>query len=207
MWKNSVVGAATLALLTACGGSGGGGGSSEPAVDPVLEALVAQAGAATAIAGCDGLDQSGPGADRPADRGRKLPDLRLACLGGGDAVTVRDLRGPMLLNVWASWCGPCKDELPYLTAAKGAVGDRVRFAAIAIADADEDSRRWMSFHGVAWPSLADPDTKIRGPLRVTGPPVTLFVGRDGTVTGTHYGAFTSARQVQDAIAEHLGVTS
>lgn len=55
--------------------------------------------------------------------------------------------------------------------------------------------------------MADPDAQVRAPLRIPGPPVTLFVSPNGIVAGTHYGAFTSARQVQDAMAKHLGIDS
>jgi thiol-disulfide isomerase/thioredoxin len=154
---------------------------------------------------CAGLDSALAGATKVGD-GRALPDLKLDCLGGGDAVTLRDLRGPLVLNVWASWCLPCRAELPYLTEAHTALGERVRFLGIAISDSDGPAKEWLSFHGVGWPSLADRKGSIRGPLRVPGPPVTLFVNSEGRIVGVHYGAFTSARQVQDAIAEHLQVT-
>lgn len=197
------------ALLAACGGSGESAGP-EAAAPPedVLKALVDRAGAGTAILDCADLASPVAGA-KPATgpKGRALPDLSLDCLGPGGALSLATLRGPMVLNVWASWCLPCKDELPYLAAAQQAAGDQVRFAAIALADQAEDSRTWLSFHGVEWPSLEDPDGKVRGPLRIPGPPVTLFVRSDGTIAETHYGAFTSARQVQDAIAEHLGVVT
>ena len=64
----------------------------------------------------------------------------------------------------------------------------------------------MAFHGVPWPSLTDRKGASQGPLRVPGPPVTLFVNSEGSIVGVHYGQFTSAAQVQDAIAEHLGVS-
>jgi thiol-disulfide isomerase/thioredoxin len=162
-------------------------------------------GAGAPVLPCAGLDSALPGAAE-VGTGTALPALTLECLGGGKPVTLRALRGPMVLNVWASWCGPCRDELPFLTATHAALGDRVRFLGIALRDDDNPSREWLSYQGVAWPSLADPTGSIRGPLRVPGPPVTLFVNSAGLIVGVHYGAFTSARQVQDAIAEHLGIS-
>lgn len=191
-----------LGIFGACGG----GTPDDGEAQRVLRDYVARAGVATPIARCDGLTDS-RGAASPATRERPLPRLSLACLGGGEAIALQNLRGPMLLNVWASWCGPCKEELPYLLEAREAFGEQVRFAAIAIADTDDDSRRWMSFHGVTWPSVADPDSRVRGPLRIPGPPVTLFVRSNGTVAGTHYGAFTSTAQVREQVRQHLGVSS
>lgn len=213
--RGALVGAALLALA-ACGGGGDSATPTDAAAQARLQEIVNAAGAGAPILDCAGLDEpvpgSGPAVGKPAGAatdtaGPRLPEVTLRCLGGGDPVTLRDLRGPMVLNVWASWCGPCKDEIPYLIAAQAALGERVRFAAIAVADVDAASRQWLSFHGVSWPSLADPDSSIRGPLRIPGPPVTLFVRSDGTVAETHYGAFRSTGQVQKAIAEHLGVSS
>lgn len=210
--RRTQAGAVAVALVLAgvLAGCGGGGGSAAPqadqAADDVLQSLVNNAGAAAPVLDCSGLDGPVRGAPAAVGKGGPLPDLSFECLGGGAPVTLSELRGPMLLNVWASWCLPCADEIPYLSAAHQAVGAKVRFAAIALADQDQDSKAWLSFHGVDWPSLADPKGAVRAPMKIPGPPVTLFVNSAGTITKVHYGAFTSARQVQDAIAEHLGVT-
>lgn len=199
--------AAALVVLVGCGGG------EEPVSRAAAEAgpsapatPAAPAGGANApILPCTGLGSPVDGA-AAVGTGRALPALTLDCLGGGPPVTLRDLRGPMVLNVWASWCKPCRAELPHLRAAHAAVGDRVRFAALAFEDADAPAREWMAFHGVPWPSLTDRKGASQGPLRVPGPPVTLFVNSEGSIVGVHYGQFTSAAQVQDAIAEHLGVS-
>ncbi|WP_019873970.1 TlpA family protein disulfide reductase [Sporichthya polymorpha] len=187
-------------LLAACGGDGGtaasGPGGARGADAPVLT--------------CQGLDSPLPGAAQPSPRPSgnttALPNLTLDCLGGGDPVGLRTLRGPMVINVWASWCKPCLAELPYLTEAHAELGERVRFLGVAVQDADTPSREWLSYHGVPWPSLADRKGSVRGPLRIPGPPVTLFVNSAGRIAAVHYGAFTSARAVRDAVAEHLQVS-
>ncbi len=194
--------ALSAALLAGCGGGGDDDKAAEELQD-VLSTLVN--GGNAPILACTDLDTPVKGAPAAVAKGKALPDLSLRCLGGGDPVTLSDLRGPLVLNVWASWCLPCADEIPYLSAAHQALGDKVRFAGVALTDQDPDSKAWLSFHGVDWPSLADPKGAVRGPLRIPGPPVTLFVNSAGTIAEVHYGAFTSARQVQDAIVEHLGV--
>lgn len=196
--------AALLVVLAACGD---GDDSAAPAATSTTAS--APKGAQAPVLPCTGLDQplSDSSAKAPAKDGkaRSLPDLALTCLGGGEPVTLRDLRGPMVLNVWASWCGPCRAELPYLQEAHTALGSQVRFVGLAMKDDDGPSREWLSYNGIDWPSLADNKGSIRGPLGVPGPPVTLFVNSDGRIVSVHYGQFTSARQVSDAIAEHLGV--
>lgn len=201
--------AAALLVLAGCGGDDGAAlgpanGAAVPSTPPAAAPPPA-GGADAPILPCTGLDRPVEGAAE-VGTGRALPALTLDCLGGGPAVTLRDLRGPMVLNIWASWCKPCRAELPFLKAAHADLGDRVRFAALAFEDNDAPAREWMAFHGVPWPSLTDRKGAGQGPLRVPGPPVTLFVNSGGSIVGVHYGQFTSAAQVQDAIAEHLGVS-
>lgn len=204
------VAAAAAAALVALAGCSGGGSGAESGADRGAEparSIIASpvaSGADAPILPCTGLGARVDGAAGDSG-GRALPDLTLDCLGGGEPVTLRDLRGPLVLNLWASWCLPCRAELPFLTAAHQALGDRVRFAGIAVSDFDKPATEWMSFHGVGWPSLTDRKGSTRGPLRAPGPPVTLFVNSEGSIVWVHYGPFTSADQVQDAIAEHLGV--
>lgn len=196
----------TPLLLAACGSADGSGeGSGEGSAVASSARPVSATGANAPILPCTGLTAPVTGAVTVGD-GRALPDLTLDCLGGGEAVTLRDLRGPLVLNVWASWCLPCREELPFLTAAYDALGERVRFVGLDFNDDAGPAREWLAFHGVKWPSLFDRHGTVRGPLRVPGPPVTVFVNSGGRIGGVHYGAFTSARQVQDAIAEYLGVS-
>jgi thiol-disulfide isomerase/thioredoxin len=140
-----------------------------------------------------------------AKPGKALPKLTLPCLGGGPDVNLAQLRGPAVLNVWASWCGPCGDEVPYLVAVEKLLHSKVRFIGVDLTDEPADARVWNDYHQVGWPSLRDPHGAIRGPLHVPGPPVTFFLAPDGTVAGVHYGAFTSADELRRAVETKLGV--
>ena len=156
---------------------------------------------------CAGLDVALPtsgthSSDTAAPGERALPDLRLDCLDGGTGLSLAALRGPALVNAWASWCGPCSEEMPHLVAVEAALRDRVRFIGLNISDDPADARTWNAFHQVTWPSLRDPSGKSRARLRFAGPPVTFFVRPDGRIAGVHYGAFTSTEQVREALAKY-----
>jgi thiol-disulfide isomerase/thioredoxin len=197
-----------LGALLAVAGCGDGDAFPDSTGGPV-SALDAQ-GAASTQATANGDDEAAvPCPDVPPADAVKggLPKLTLACLGDGPGVRLAALRGPLVLNVWASWCGPCATEMPHLLAARTALGSKVRFLGIDLSDEADSAREWLRFQGVPYPSLVDPKGRVRSALRVAGPPVTLLVRSDGTVADTHYGAFTSAQEVLSAVAAHLGVRS
>jgi thiol-disulfide isomerase/thioredoxin len=194
-----------LGLLAACGSHAVG----STTVGPTTTAATPSAAAATVNSRPDGpsvpctaLATPLPGGSTGS--GGRLPALRLDCLGGGAPMRLADLRGPALLNLWASWCGPCAEEAQYLVAAHQALGDAVRFVGLDLSDDPADARAWNAYHQVGWPSLEDPNSTVRGPLHVPGPPVTFFVRSDGTVAGVHYGAFTSTDEVRAAVEKQLG---
>jgi cytochrome c biogenesis protein CcmG, thiol:disulfide interchange protein DsbE len=113
-----------------------------------------------------------------------LPDLTLPCLGRGDAVRLAGVRGkPMVVNVWASWCGPCKQELPMMGAFYRAHGDQVRFLGVDLADDRQAALALAANTKMTFPSVQDPESQVRAGLKVVGVPTTLFVRPDGSIAG------------------------
>jgi thiol-disulfide isomerase/thioredoxin len=136
-----------------------------------------------------------------------LPDVELDCLGGGRSVRLSELAGPMVINLWASWCKPCREELPLLARADREYGDRVRILGIDVADAaPEAALRLAGTTGATFPHLADPDSEARAGLRVVGLPQTIFVDARGRMVYTERTPFRSYADVTAAIRRHLGVT-
>lgn len=134
-----------------------------------------------------------------------LPDVRVECLGGGREVRLAALRGPTLVNVWASWCGGCREEAPFLAEASRP-GSAVSL--IGVDHADPAPAEAVTFAGAAgwtYPQLYDADLVFRTKLQVMGLPVTFFVRPDGTVAGRHAGPFTSSAQLADLSQQYLGV--
>lgn len=199
------VAAATFAaLLAGCstGGESGTkptfGGGSEPPGASAQE--LADLKAAAKIDDCPTSD-----AKPPTDAG--LPDLELDCLGGGPAVNLSGLAGkPLVINLWASWCKECRDELPLLARADREYGDRVQFIGIDVVDAaPEAALRLAEASGVTYPQLVDRAGRTRGPLRYSGLPQTVFVDEQGRMVFTERTPFRSYADVTAAIRRHLGV--
>lgn len=137
-----------------------------------------------------------------------LPDAVLPCLGGGRPVRLAGLRGkPMMINVWAQWCGPCRQEAPFL--AEVATLNRSDLMILGIDHADPQPALAIEFAQLAswrFAQLGDPDLVLRTELQVTGPPQTFFVRADGTIAYRHSGPFRSTDDIRALAQRHLGVT-
>ncbi|MHA6525934.1 TlpA family protein disulfide reductase [Tessaracoccus sp. G1721] len=135
-----------------------------------------------------------------------LPQTQLACLGGDGAVNLAGLpRTPTIVNLWAQWCGPCREESPYLREGLAEL-DGVSFVGVNYNDPKPD---WaIEFAGlVGWnyPHVVDEDKTLQVPLRVPGLPTTYFVDADGRIAGVHAGPFESTQQLTALADEYLGV--
>jgi cytochrome c biogenesis protein CcmG, thiol:disulfide interchange protein DsbE len=148
---------------------------------------------------------SSPG---PTAEGRALPDLTLACLGTGPAVALRALGGtPTVINVWAAWCTQCRAELPML-AHLAASTPSVRVLGVDAIDDPSSALSLLAQAGVHYPSVRDDAGSTKADLQwASGLPVTLFVRADGTVAYQQHGALQSQAQLDDLVAQHLGVAA
>lgn len=132
-----------------------------------------------------------------------LPDLTVECLGGDATVSLAALRGPMLINLWAQWCLPCRQEAPVL-AAFDAARDDVELLGLNYDDPEPDwAIEFARLAGWTWPQLADPGKTIQAPLGIPGIPVTLLLDADGRIAARHFGAFTDLEQLSDWVDEEL----
>ncbi len=103
------------------------------------------------------------------------------------------LRGtPVVVNIWSSWCGPCRQETDELVDAFAAHGSRVQFLGVDILDQRDDAIGFLREHGVPYPSLFDADGAIRDSLGFVGEPDTLFYATDGDIASTWTGPLTPA---------------
>lgn len=125
---------------------------------------------------------------------RALPDLLLTDLATGQAVRLHDLaaRGPVVVNLWATWCGPCRREMPVLAAAQ-ARHPEVVFVFANQGERAEAVRRYLDTEGLGLTQvLLDPQSRLGPALGSGGLPTTVFFDRQGRRVDAHMGALNAA---------------
>ena len=137
-----------------------------------------------------------------------LPSVTVPCLGGGRPVDLAGLRGPLIVNFWASWCGSCRDEMPAL-AAYAKSQSSVQVLGVDFLDTQPGAALDLAKRSnVAYPLVADPKGALdrASPLpHISAMPMTVFVDAQGKVSHIEYAVFTSKQDVADAARKYLGV--
>jgi cytochrome c biogenesis protein CcmG, thiol:disulfide interchange protein DsbE len=125
-----------------------------------------------------------------------------------NGVHLAGLRGrPMIVNVWAQWCGPCRTEAPYLAQVSADPHSSVLILGVDFVDPRPDlALEFAQLSGWRYPQLTDTDKLLAPSLQITAPPQTLFVRADGTIAHRHVGPFTSAQQIRELARTQLGAT-
>jgi cytochrome c biogenesis protein CcmG, thiol:disulfide interchange protein DsbE len=167
------------------------------------------------LLGVAACGDSGENAPPPPDYATALADAppRLARLysqgdelagGGLDAyhAELERLRGyPVVVNTWASWCGPCRVEFPYFQRLVAKEGDHVAFLGVDSDDSDDAARTYLDEFPVPYPSYTDSDREIAEEItdNAPGPPATTFYDSNGQRTYLHVGQYAS----QEALAADI----
>jgi cytochrome c biogenesis protein CcmG/thiol:disulfide interchange protein DsbE len=144
----------------------------------------------------------------PTSVSRALPKLTLSCLGGGPRVALNGQPSgkPTLVNIYASWCPPCIEELPLLVRFSRASAGRI--ALLGVDTEDEQRRALILAHqvGQTWPAVVD-DNKSLLTHYAGGPPVTLFIDGHGKIVYVRVKKFDSYAQLQGLAQRYLGVAA
>lgn len=123
----------------------------------------------------------------PRDQG-PAPDFTLVTFSG-ESVTLSQLRGQVVvINFWASWCPPCREEAAYLESTWRAYEDQgVVFIGVDYADTDREALAYIDEFQITYPNGPDLGTRISQAYRIQGVPETFFVAKDGTLRGVKIG--------------------
>jgi peroxiredoxin len=156
-----------------------------------------------------GPRQSGSGLDKhgPIAAGEKAAPFKLTDLSG-DSVSMADLRGKVVfLNIWATWCAPCREEMPSMEKLYQRLHDNKGFVMLAVSQ-DTESRdevvAYVKKHGYHFDVLLDPKNAVAEAYKVSGVPETFIIDRAGRIVAHHSGAFDwSQPAIRDALEELL----
>jgi len=198
--RRAVVALAAALVLTGCSNGGGVAlpGPAKIDVDtPELRQMKAQAG----------VEDCAPSHGQHVDGG--LPPVTLPCFGGGPDVDLGALGGPMVVNLWASWCGPCRREMPLLQQFHEDYGDRVGVLGIDWQDPQVESAMDLVVDsGVTYPLLADPDTELAAVdgMAVRGLPGLVLIDAKGRVAYRNLMEIESEDQLVGLVNRHLGTS-
>jgi cytochrome c biogenesis protein CcmG/thiol:disulfide interchange protein DsbE len=131
--------------------------------------------------------------------------IKLDCLDGTTGAQLGALNGPMIVNVWGSWCGPCREEIPVLRDFYDKAKGQLQLVGVDVEEASiKDGRKFVESNGILWPNLYDPDGRSREYFGM-GVPVTWFIAADGSVTYKHVGVITDLKQILMLTEKHLGI--
>lgn len=146
-------------------------------------------------------ERTGPGSD--------LPALTLPCLGGGRDTTLADISGPAVIQLWASWCVSCPDELPLFQRLDDEHGTRAGGELTVLGIDWQDTQpgkalALLEHTDTSMPQLADPGGDLADHYRLNALPAILLVDGDGEVTFKLMRIDTYA-QLLDVVEDHTGV--
>jgi len=122
--------------------------------------------------------------------------------GGAKAfdAQLRALRGhPVVVNMWASWCEPCRFELPFLQREALARGTQVAFLGINVNDAEDAAKQRAAQFPMPYPSFEDPRSNLFARYKARGLPTTAFYDRNGKLVIVHQGVFPTQAKLAEAI--------
>ncbi len=190
-----VLGLLTAALVLAgCSSSdGGAGGATPPEESQTLPDLT---------------DCPAP-TGQPATGEQTLPEMRLPCLdGGGGELALGEAPGvPLVLNLWATWCTSCRDELPLLSQLYAATDrGQLLVAGVVTRDGPSLAAEFVGDLDIQFPSGLDEQGDLYNDLGLRGLPGTFFVNADGSIAHAELAPITSYEDLVALVQEHLGLS-
>lgn len=169
-------------------------------------ALIALVTLAACGSGSDQNDAGASGSEAAGDEsGERLPDVEIVPLVDGAPSSLADIEGPAVVNLWATWCAPCRAEIPDFEEVHRARSDEVRFVGINIGEDAAPAAAFIDEVGATYDQFRDPDGFVVTELRTTAMPVTIVLDADGNVTTRNLGPMDED-DLNEAIDLALGVT-
>jgi thiol-disulfide isomerase/thioredoxin len=141
----------------------------------------------------------------PTAGGSAVPALRFDCLGGGTLDLTRAPGAPTVVNLWGSWCPPCREELPLMQDLADVAAGRVQVVGVISRDGEPQAESFAEDAGITFPSAFDGDGELMAELGLNALPYTFFLAADGTLAHTELGPVDTVAELRTLVAQHLGV--
>ncbi len=131
---------------------------------------------------------------------KPAPDFQLKTLDD-QTVTLNQFRGkPVLLNFWASWCGPCRDEMPFLQQAYNDYKDKgLIFYEVNEGETPDAINTFFKDNGLSMPVLLDSDKSVGQSYQITGIPETFLIDKNGIIRKWQIGGYPDVRSIENDI--------
>ena len=154
--------------------------------------------------GCNTNGQNGnTGGQLPAP-GRIAPDFSLNNFNG-EEVSLRDFRGhPVMLNFWATWCGPCRFEMPFIQEIyedPDWTAKELVILAVNIGESRAEAEGFMKDNGLTFTVLLDSSSSVAQAYNIRSIPTTLFIDKDGIIEHIDVGSFPSVHAIEEELLE------
>nr|MDT0662628.1 TlpA disulfide reductase family protein [Micromonospora sp. DSM 115978] len=150
-----------------------------------------------------GRSDAGP---EPGGSGPPMPAVSLECFTGGGSVDLGALRGPAVVNLWASWCTPCRKELPALQRLHERAAGRIHVIGVDTRDQRGAAESVGTDLDVTFPQLLDPRERLLQGLQRRGLPITVFVDEQGRIRHLDESGGLDDETLTALVARHLAVT-
>jgi thiol-disulfide isomerase/thioredoxin len=135
-------------------------------------------------------------------------ELNLNCLDDSTQINFHSIKGPIVVNVWGSWCEGCKGEMPYfidLYASPIFKSGEIKLLGVDVEESSKDSApKFIKSYGMSWPHLVDSDGRSKG-LFGLGVPVTWFIDERGEVVDKKIGAYLNKDELFTQVEKAFGV--
>ncbi|WP_329106244.1 TlpA family protein disulfide reductase [Micromonospora sp. NBC_01699] len=177
-------------------------GRSDPAPEPEPPAPFADCAALSTPPTAPPTD---PGGSRPDGSTEPLPEVTLPCFTGGAEVSLSDVRGPAVINLWAAWCRPCRKELPAFQRLAQRAGGQLHVIGVDTRDDRDDARDLAGELDLTFPTLFDPAEKLRTRIAAPGLPATVFVDAQGRIRHLDISGALDDATLAALVEQHLGV--
>lgn len=149
------------------------------------------------LAGSGAENSSGLG------EGSEAPDFLVTSIDG-ESIRLSDLRQKaVMLNFWATWCGPCVEEMPLLQAYAEKYSQDLVILGINADEPRRDVVKFVEDHGLTFPVFLDPDSRVQDLYNIHAFPTSFFIDREGVIRGFHIGSLSES--LLDGYLQDIGV--